>query len=596
MNNIFFIYVKNLLSSMKREVLLSLILMITVGFTEGIGLLLLIPLLQLVGLSTVSGNIGQLAQFISSIFSTLRIPITLITILAVYIFITSISALLNKVQTISNSNLENKFTLHLREKLYKAIAQTNWLFFSSNRSSDFTHLLISELARVGAGTHFFLQLIATSIIVFIYLLLALKISAHITLTILTCALVLLFLLKEWNNKVYLTGEQISKEASAFYAASIEHFSAMKTIKSYCAEERNLAIFTKLAFRLAQISTNAVRILTNIKLGFDIGSVLILSLVLYISFKILNINTASVFLLLYLFAKAIPRFSNIQQDYHQVINMLPAFNNIIDMEAKCISSKEIKTENKDTIKFNKLIELNNVSFSYKEGKTLFRNLNLTIKKGETISIVGPSGSGKSTIADLIMGLLTPDKGQLLIDNNPLSAEKINSWRGQIGYVTQDTFLFNDTIRANLLWACPHSSEKEINEVIKLAACEEFISTLPQGLETILGDRGIRLSGGERQRLALARAILRKPSLLILDEATSSLDSENEKYIQQTIEKFHGNITVLIISHRLSTICNSDKIYVLDSGNIIESGNWNNLIANKTSKFYKLFLAQQTVLTS
>ncbi|MBI3591530.1 MAG: ABC transporter ATP-binding protein [Candidatus Melainabacteria bacterium] len=594
MKNTFWTYFKSLISNMKCRVALSLILIISVGLTEGIGLLLFIPLLQLVGLHTTEGTIGQLARFISSVFTKFGIPITLITVLLVYVSITSISALLSRSQTLVNNYLENKFVLYLRVELHKAISNTSWLFFSKKRSSDFTQILINELDRVGIGTHFFLQVIANSIITLVYLLLALQLSPQMTLITLICGVILLFLFKGQINKVYRSGEQISKETSSFYSASIEHFSGMKTTKSYCAEEKNVNIFSNLSSHRAQMFINLNRLLANVRFWFAVGSVLILSFILYVSFNVLKINTASVLLLLYLFARVMPRFSNIQQDYHQVINMLPAFANVNDLQIKCEAAKEVKIEDKETIEFQKTIELNNISFSYEKEKAVIENLNLIIKRGEFISIVGPSGSGKSTIADLIMGLLTPDKGYIKIDNNPLSAERINSWRSHIGYVTQDTFLFHDTVHANLLWACPNASEKEIKQALKLAACEEFISTLPEGLETILGDRGIRLSGGERQRLALARALLRKPSLLILDEATSSLDSENEKQIQGAIEQLHGEITVLIISHRLSMVCNSDRIYVLDKGKIVETGDWNSLVSNKNGRFYKLFSAKESDL--
>ena len=166
----------------------------------------------------------------------------------------------------------------------------------------------------------------------------------------------------------------------------------------------------------------------------------------------------------------------------------------------------------------------------------------------------------------------------------------SWRSQIGYVAQETFLFNETIRFNLLLAQPKANEKDIIDALKLAAAYEFVSKLPEGLDTVIGDRGVRLSGGERQRLALARALLRKPSLLILDEATSNLDSENEKKILNAIENLHGEITILIIAHRLSTIKNADNIYLIDEGRILESGTWNELLKKEEGWFRDICEAQ------
>jgi ATP-binding cassette subfamily C protein len=190
----------------------------------------------------------------------------------------------------------------------------------------------------------------------------------------------------------------------------------------------------------------------------------------------------------------------------------------------------------------------------------------------------------------MGLIAPKEGNILIDRKNFGPEGIRAWREQLGYVPQDTFLFNDTVKANLLWAKPDANEEEINQSLRFAAAEEFVHGLPKGVDTILGERGVLISGGERQRLALARALLRKPSLLILDEATSSLDSENEKRIQNAIERLHGQMTILIISHRLSTIRGADIIHVIEEGRLIESGTWDDLISKDNGRFLELCKAQ------
>jgi ATP-binding cassette subfamily C protein len=185
---------------------------------------------------------------------------------------------------------------------------------------------------------------------------------------------------------------------------------------------------------------------------------------------------------------------------------------------------------------------------------------------------------------------PDRGRVLVDGTPLRAELIRPWRKQIGYVAQDTFLFHDTVRANLLWARPDADDQEIKWALRSAAAEQLVRDLPYGMETVVGDRGVRLSGGERQRLALARALLRRPSLLILDEATSALDSENEKRIQKAIEQLHGRMTILVITHRISTIRDADVIHVLERGRLLETGDWNALISKEDGRFRAMYAAQ------
>jgi ATP-binding cassette, subfamily C, bacterial len=265
--------------------------------------------------------------------------------------------------------------------------------------------------------------------------------------------------------------------------------------------------------------------------------------------------------------------------------------VMETMAQCEAAAESGAERSEEVELRDSIRLEGVSFSYDGEGTIaaIRDLDLAIRVGETTAIVGPSGAGKSTIADLIMGLVAPTRGRVLIGDAPLGPELLRSWRSQIGYVAQETFLFNDTVRANLLWARPDAGDEEIWQALELAA-GEFVFELPQGLETVLGDRGVRLSGGERQRIALARALLREPSLLILDEATSALDSENERRIQSAVEGLQGRMTILIITHRLSTIRRADVIHVVESGRLVESEDWQRLMGKEDGRFAALAEAQ------
>jgi ABC-type bacteriocin/lantibiotic exporters, contain an N-terminal double-glycine peptidase domain len=244
-----------------------------------------------------------------------------------------------------------------------------------------------------------------------------------------------------------------------------------------------------------------------------------------------------------------------------------------------------------VKLERSIELRDVSFSYEASiPAALDNIRMQIESGKTTAIVGSSGAGKSTIVDLILGLLWAERGSVLIDGAPLGAAQLKSWRARIGYVSQETFLFNDTVRFNLEWAQPGATEREMLTALESAAALDFVTRLPSGLDTIIGERGVRLSGGERQRLSLARALLRKPRILILDEATSSLDSENEQRIYDAIEKLHGSITIILITHRLSTVRDADRIYVLDKGRVVADGTWSGLMSSENSRFRELYGSQ------
>jgi ATP-binding cassette subfamily C protein len=558
---------------------------------EGISLLMLVPLLQLVGLNVQEGSIGRLAEFISSIFSIIGIRPTLIAVLCVYVFIVIIHSLLRRWETSVSLTLEYEFVVRLREKLYRAIANTKWLFFARNRVSDFTHALTIEMERIGAATYYILNLLATGIVAIAYILFALKLSAMMTGLVFLCGIGLMFLLKKKTKVAYETGEGLSVAMSGLYNAISEHLNGMKTAKSYGVEERHVEIFNRLAEQVRHKYTYAVQNQAEVNYWFNIGSVVILSLILYISIQIISIPTAGVLLLLFLFARAMPKLSNIQQSFQSSINMLPSFSRVMELQKRCEEATETGNQRYEKIDIGNGIKFNKVSFSYDGNSPVIKDLDIAIMPGRTTAIVGPSGAGKSTIADLVMGLIAPNQGHILIDEKELTPERMKAWRDQIGYLPQDTFLFHDTLQTNLLWAKPDAREEEIHQSLKFAAAEEFISGLPKGLETILGDRGVLISGGERQRIALARALLRKPSLLILDEATSSLDSENEKRIQNAIEKLHGRMTILVISHRLSTIRGADVIHVIEEGNLIESGTWDILMANKNGRFSEMCRAQR-----
>jgi ATP-binding cassette subfamily C protein len=565
-------------------------LIVLVGLTEGIGLFLLFPLMQLVGLNLGQGSAGRLTELATTTLGMLGVRPTLIAVLIVYVLVNVVQALLARWQTMFNLAVVNDFITDLRQQLYSDIANTNWLFFSRKRASDFTHVLTNEIDRIYAATHFLMALIADTAIAAVYVLLALRLSPIMTGFVFACGGALSLLLRGKAQVARLRGEELSTATSDLYAASIEHLSGMKTVKAYGAEGRNASVFSKLTKRVADTYTSAIRNQASVTLWSRIGSVVILSVVLYEALGVMGLSTAAVLLLIFLFARLMPRLSGLQQSYQLLVNALPAFDTFTEMQESCRTAAEPRAATIEQVDLEAGITFEQVWFGYEPEAPVISGLDLFIRRGETTAIVGPSGVGKSTIADLVMGLIAPSGGRLLVDETPLSAKRMQSWRDQIGYVAQDTFLFHDTIRANLLWACPGASEEEMQKALRLAAAEEFVTALPQGLETVVGDRGVRLSGGERQRLALARALLRKPALLILDEATSALDSTNERRIQLAIEELHGDMTILIITHRLSTIREADIIYVVENGSVIEFGNWDNLLANQGGRFRHLYQAQ------
>jgi ABC-type multidrug transport system fused ATPase/permease subunit len=281
---------------------------------------------------------------------------------------------------------------------------------------------------------------------------------------------------------------------------------------------------------------------------------------------------------------LPILGSIMQGNLSIKNFLPAYEQLVSLRESAVSVSEIEGD-RIFQRLRKGIEFRHVDFTYPDREQTLRDIQIEIRKGEMTALVGESGSGKSTISDLVLGMQIPERGTVLLDRISFDRWKQNSFRERVGYVPQDPFLFHTSIRENLLWAYDDASEAELWECCRIANAEAFVKALPEGIDTIVGDRGIRLSGGQRQRIALARALIRKPELLILDEATSALDTESETEIQKAIDYLTGSVTMLVIAHRLSTIAKADTIYVLNQGRVIEHGSYNELI-EKNGKFSQL----------
>jgi subfamily B ATP-binding cassette protein MsbA len=247
-------------------------------------------------------------------------------------------------------------------------------------------------------------------------------------------------------------------------------------------------------------------------------------------------------------------------------------------------------------FDSRIVFEDVRFEYFPDQPVLLGIDLAVKKGEIIAIVGPSGSGKSSLVNLIPRLYDPSGGRITVDGTDIKEFTLASLRGKIGVVTQETILFNDTVWANIAYGQKDPKEEGVIQSAQMANAHEFVMRFPQGYQTVIGERGWNLSGGERQRIAIARALLRNPPILILDEATSQLDSESEKWVQQAIEQLMRNRTVFVIAHRLSTIQNADRIIVLDQGRIREQGTHEELLKQRGlyARLYQLQFAEEVTL--
>ncbi len=463
------IYTKNLTRLMPKKVTLTLILMIFLSLNEAVSLLILVPLLQQVGLDVGQGSMGQISVYISTFFGYLGLKPTLISILVLYVLVISITALLTRYQSIKISQIQFEFAAHLRKRLYNAITNSSWLFFSRMKASNFAHALTNEIDRITEGTGQFLIFIARIMILIVYIVLALQLAGLITGVIFAVGVAILLILRRRVSKSRSRGEEITATTRDLYYSIMQHLDGMKTIKSFGMQEENIKVFSKQSDQLARNYLDSIHTYVDVKLLFDIGTVVVLSVMVYFLIEIVKLPTATLFLLIYLFVRMIPQFSTIQRAYQYFINMLPAFSNVIKLEKECQENNEVQGKIDEKIKLKKEIKLEDVRFSYRdEDHFTIPDLNLTIPSGKTTAIAGPSGAGKSTVADLVMGLIKPEKGKITVDGVAVTEDSLASWRNNIGYIAQETFLFNETIRFNLQQACPDASQEDIMEVLKLSA--------------------------------------------------------------------------------------------------------------------------------
>jgi ATP-binding cassette, subfamily C, bacterial len=588
--NLLLSYVKVLIGYARWQMALALGLLILVGLTEGIGLLMLVPFLHLVGFAQDGTTPTGIVTIANQLFATINLSLTLPTVLCLYIGLISFRAFLVRWREVLLTEIRLGFVDHLRIQLYQAIGRANWLFLLKKRSSDLTHVLTSDINRVGEGTYFFLTIIVSGFVAAIHIVVAFQLSALMTLIALITGSLLLLILWPQVHRAKILGEQLTNANREVFATVSEFLDGIKLAKSYGAEARYSQTFGATILNLRQQLLDFTRSHAWTGMIYQIGAAIALSALLYIAAVILVLPVAELLVLILVFARLLPMLSNLQRNYQHFVHILPAFASAMEMQARCEAEAEpVLIDNNWKPTLHQEIRLQTVHFSYDKQKKVLSDLNLVIAAQQTTAIVGPSGAGKSTLADLLMGLLMPETGEILVDGQLLHAKRAALWRQTVAYVPQETFLFHDTVRANLLWARPQASEPALWQSLRLAAADQFVAGLPDGLDTVVGDRGTRLSGGERQRIALARALLYQPSLLILDEATSALDTEHERRIQQAIDALHGKLTIVVIAHRLSTVRHADQIAVMENGKIVEMDTWDALEAREGGRLQALLQA-------
>lgn len=576
--------IKLLLRKYKLGITGIILLGLLSGFFGGIGVSIVIPLFSIItNQETAAPNF--IIEFIKNTFSLLRIPINAAVLIFTIILLFALKAFVQFLAKYINERMTATYEKDAREKLFEKTIKTSWPNLMKYKGGYLERVLLFDIGQSAAVINLIgsITLIFTSFLV--YTIIAFSISAAITLSTIAFGIAIFFFLKPIFYRIRkLIKEMADNEKKVSHQIN-ESIAGAKTIKSYSAEEnvikKSISIFQQL--KLTRIRLAVVRNLLG-QFGEPTGMIVIGTLFLIMS-REPNFDIASFAVAVYLIQKMFNSIQNIQTQLNKLNELIPYLNITHKYYENALKNIESSSDNKK-FEFNDKLELRDIHFSY-ESKKILSGVNLIIEKNSSVGLIGASGVGKTTIVDLIMRLLKPQKGEILLDG--IEAEKFNisEWRKNIGYVAQEVFLINDTIENNIRFFDESISQKDIIDAAKQAYIFETISKMKNGFKEVVGERGIELSAGQRQRIAIARALARKPKILILDEATSALDNESEQAIHLAIDKLQGKITIIIIAHRLSTIMETDKLAVLDNGKIVEEGKPNDLLQNKDSHFYRIY---------
>jgi ATP-binding cassette, subfamily C, bacterial len=542
-----------------RRLVLLIATMILTALTEGISFLMLVPMLD-----TMNGP-SLTPQPLSVRFGDVMFSLPLGLLLLLFVALVAARSVFQHIRGLAGIRLENEVVDALRLKCFSALMRAEWRLISRQRLSDYSSLIISNVDRIGFGLNQILSLAAMAVTGLACIGAAFVLSWKLSLFAIACGAAVLLAFRTQRRRALALGKEQNAAYEEVYAEVQEGLAGIRIAKVFRQEARHIEQVGAVFKTLRQHQISFVRSASWGRGALNIGGAALLALMIYIGLTVWHVPINNMLPLVLLFARLIPVMSGLQQGWENLLHAGPALTDTFTMLDEIDANSEPALgPNVAPLLLARSITLEQVGVTYADRSIpAVDNVTLTIPVCTTTVIMGPSGAGKSTLADVLMGLVVPDRGVLKVDGVPLVGMDRMRWRESVAYVQQDPFLFHASIRDNLLWAKPQADQAEIDRALR-AASASFVHQLPEGLDTIVGDGGIRLSGGERQRIVLARALLCSPSLLILDEATSALDTENERAIRQAITDLHGALTVIVIGHRIAMVEAADQLVVMEGG--------------------------------
>lgn len=511
-------------------------------------------------------------------FSPLKVLYLMLVIMPIALVI---RAVFEYFQSYIMSDVGQKVIRDVRNKVYDRLQTLSLEYFTHKRSGELVSRITNDVKLIeNAVSYALTDLIYQSFNVFAFAVTTFIINwrlAFISVAVLPMVAIPMFSVGKVLRKLSRKSQEKIADINSLL---VETFTGVRIVKAFCAESRELERFKKQNYEYYKLTMKSIKRMLILGIATElIGVAMALFIIFYSGRRVIEGSLSFGMFALFMAAllSLIKPFKKLSQANSIMEQALAASSRIYEV----LDTKPTVVENAQArvlTGFNESIVFEDVWFNY-GNQEILKDINLEVKKGQMLAIVGPSGTGKTTLVDLIPRFYDPKKGRILIDGIEIKEVSLKSLREQIGIVTQETILFNDTIKANIAYGNPFASEKEIEQAAMQAYAHDFIRHLPSGYDTVIGDRGMKLSGGERQRIAIARALLKNPPILILDEATSQLDSEAERIVQEALERLIQGRTVFIIAHRLSTVRAARRIVVLDKGRVVEEGSHSELLSRE-----------------
>ncbi len=540
-----------------RKLILIFLLTLFQGINSGFSIVLLIPLLQLIDIG--AGQPEGPALFFQNLADKLSFNITIGSILIVYVVILTLNALIQYWKSILDARYQQSFIYHLRKRLFRKIIQADWHVLNSKSKTNHLQVLTKEVPNLATYIYFYMRLLTTLIITVSYTAYAFAVSAGFTLIIIAIGAVLFLVLRRYLFKSFHLGEGFVSSYNRLLKYIDDFWQTVKIAKVHSSEDFYYDKFDEANTSLLDLEFRMQKNYSLPQLIYRISGIIVLVIIVYLGYRSGSVPLASFFILILLFSRIFPQFVGMNTDVNMIMANIPSVKLVLQLDEEFPDSRFVFRESEKRMELNKEITLHNIEFAYQGGETLFRGFSDTIPARKITGILGESGIGKTTLIDIIAGLQKPSAGVISVDGRILDDSLLPCWRQSIGYLPQDPFFIDGTIRENLVWDSGGDiTDKEIIEVLEQVNALHLIKRFERGLDEYIVNYQYTFSGGECQRLALARVLLRRPGLLLLDEATSSLDADNETVIMEVLTKLKESVTVVFVTHRTGLMGWFDKV--------------------------------------